>query len=132
MVDLDNDGAYDLVVRATSCMKGSPSDSLYVFPSDSHVLEQSSWQNLAPLLDTGNKFERTGGSYPLTAIPFSSGPTHAEARLSTVFTVHPFLLGEKAYLALTDRIGEWIVVAKYLGGERLEDLCYLKTNDTSK
>ena len=32
IVDLDNDGQLDLVVKATFCMKGAPSDSLYKFP----------------------------------------------------------------------------------------------------
>ena len=44
-MDLDNDGQEDLVVKATFCMKGAPSDSLYVFPADSTVLEQASWQD---------------------------------------------------------------------------------------
>jgi hypothetical protein len=60
MVDLDNDGTKDLVVRATFCMKGRPSDSLYMFPADSRVLEQVSWQDMAPLLATRNRFEHTG------------------------------------------------------------------------
>jgi hypothetical protein len=44
LLDLDNDGTKDLVIKTTFCMKGAPSDSLYVFPADSHVVEQLSWQ----------------------------------------------------------------------------------------
>ena len=47
--DVDHDGQADLVVKTTFCMQGSPSDSFYVFPADSAVLEQADWQNLAPL-----------------------------------------------------------------------------------
>jgi len=131
LVDLDNDGTKDLVVKATFCMMGAPSDSLYVFPADSPVLEQTSWQNMAPLHATGNRFERTGGSYPLTAIPMLIASGEAQATLRSVFTVHPFLVRGMAYVALTDGQGEWIVVAKYLGGERFDDQCYLRGSGKS-
>jgi hypothetical protein len=48
-VDLDNDGIKDLVVKTTFCMKGAPSDIFYMFPADSKVLAQASWQDMAPL-----------------------------------------------------------------------------------
>jgi hypothetical protein len=126
-VDLDNDGTKDLVVKTTFCMKGASSDSFYMFPADSKVLEQASWQDMAPLLATTDKFERTGGSYPLTTLPMSSESSKGGPALSTVFTVQPFIVGEKTYVALTDGRGEWTVIAKYLRGERLEDQCYLKS-----
>lgn len=69
MLDFDNYGQPDLVVKSTFCMKGSPSDSFYKFPADSTVLEQANWQDLSPLLATPDKFGRTGGAYPLTQIP---------------------------------------------------------------
>ena len=69
IVDLNNDGRLDLVIKTTFCMKGSPSDSFYMFPADGAVLEQANWQDLSPLLATSDKFERT-----------------------SVFTVQPFLL----------------------------------------
>ena len=127
-VDLDNDGTKDLVVKTTFCMKGAPSDSFYMFPADSNVLAQASWQDMASLLATTDKFERTGGSYPLTAFPMSSESSKEEPALSTVFTVQPFIVGEKTYVALTDGRGEWTVIAKYLRGERFEDLCYLRAS----
>jgi hypothetical protein len=61
MFDLDNDGQPDLVVKTTFCMRRSRSDSLYMFPADSAVLEQGNWQGLSPLLATPDKFERTDG-----------------------------------------------------------------------
>lgn len=127
LLDLDNNGTKDLVIRTTFCMKGAPSDSLYVFPADSHVLEQLSWQDMAPLLATHDKFERTGGSYPLTGLPMSSESSKGNPALSTVFTVHPFMLDNHRYVAMTDARGEWTVIANYLRGERFEDLCYLRT-----
>ena len=122
-MDLDNDGYEDLVVKATFCLKGSPSDSLYVFPADSTVLEQASWQDLSPLLATHNKFERTGGTYPLTALRIDKVPT--PPILKTSFSLQPFLIDDQSYLGLTDTRREWMVIAKYRGGERFEDLCYL-------
>jgi hypothetical protein len=123
MIDLDNDGRKDMVVKTTFCMKGSPSDSLYVFPADSRVLEDSSWQDLSPLLATHDKFERTGGIYPLTALPFDKG--QSSPALRTTFSVYPFILEGTTYVGLTDSRREWLLVAKYMGEERLEDLCYL-------
>lgn len=126
LIDLDGDGAKDLVVKTTFCMKGSPSDSFYVFPSDSNVLEQTSWQDMAPLLATSDKFERTGGTYPLAALPIAGSEKPAPV-LSNVFTLEPFVVDSKIYVALRDGRGEWIVVARYLRGGRFEDQCYFRT-----
>ena len=125
IIDLDNDGRADLVVKTTFCMKEYPSDSLYVFPADSKVLEEASWQDLSPLLATRDKFERTGGTYPLTSLRI--GNSQAPPALTTTFSLRPFLLDGTAYVALTDARREWLVIAKYRGGERFEDLCYLHT-----
>ena len=124
-MDLDNNGQEDLVVKATFCMKGVPSDSLYMFPADSTVLEEASWQDLSPLLATSHKFERTGGTYPLTALRIDKAP--ASPALTTSFSLQPFVLDGAAYVGLTDTRQEWIVIAKYRGSERFEDLCYLHT-----
>jgi hypothetical protein len=125
LIDLDNDGTKDLVVKTTFCMKGVPSDSFYSFPADSTVLEQASWQDLSPLLATADKFERTGGMYPLTSLRVESAAVPPP--LTTVFTVHPFILDGVAYLSVTDAKQDWMAIAKYLGGERFEDQCYLKS-----
>ena len=120
--DLNNDGQPDLGIKTTFCMKGGPSNSLYMFPADSTVLEQVNLQDLSPLLATPDRFERTGGIYPLTALPMENVPP----ALTTRFTIHPFMLGGVIYVSLTDARREWVVVAKYLRGERFEDLCYLR------
>lgn len=125
IIDLDNDGRADLLVKTTFCMKGEPSDSLYVFPAESSVLEETSWQDLSPLLSTHGKFERTGGIYPLTALRFDKGQT--TPALTTTFSIYPFILEGTTYVGLTDGKREWLVVAKYMGEGRLEDLCYLRS-----
>jgi hypothetical protein len=124
IMDLDNSGTKDLVVKTTFCMKGAPSDSMYVFPADSAVLEATSWQDMGPLLATDDKFERTGGTYPLVSLPIERSPI--PPALATLFTVHPFIQDSAAYVALTDAKREWLVVAKYRGGQQFEDQCYLR------
>lgn len=124
IMDLDNSGTKDLVVKTTFCMKGAPSDSLYVFPADSAVLERTSWQDMGPLLATDDKFERTGGTYPLVSLPIERSPIPPV--LATMFAAQPFVLDSMAYVALTDAKREWLVIAKYLGRERFDDQCYLK------
>lgn len=125
LFDIDNNGGVDVVVRTTFCMKGLPSDSLYIFPTDSPVLEQATWQDLSPLLATQNKFERTGMSYPLTGLPAESR-ARTGAALGTVFTLRPFRMNDQTYVSLTDSRAQWIVIAKYLQGEQFQDLCYLR------
>jgi hypothetical protein len=123
LFDVNNDGAQDLVVKTTFCMKGAPSDSLYIFPADSPVLEQASWQDLSPLLATPDKFERTGGTYTAASLPVKEG---GDPALSTLFTVHPFVLDGVTYVGMTDGRRQWMVIARYLGGERFDDQCYLR------
>lgn len=124
VMDLDNDGRLDLVVRATFCMKGAPSDSFYMFSAESDVLDRATWQDFTPLLTTLYKFERTGGTYPLTSLRIDiDGPPPA---LATLFTVHPFILDGVTFVGLTDRLREWMVIATYAGGERFDDRCYLR------
>jgi hypothetical protein len=123
LLDVDNDGQQELVVRTTFCMKGAPSDSLYVFPEDSAVLERMTWQDLSPLLATPDKFERTGGTYPLAAL---SVEKEAPPALTTLFSIQPFILDGATYVGLTDARREWMVIARYLRGDRFEDRCYLR------
>lgn len=122
LVDLNNDGHRDLVIRARFCMKGKPSDSLYLFPEDSPVLQQATWQDLAPLHATPDKFEQTGGTYPLRE--GSDGGNSAALR--TLFAIESFMLDGRAYVSLTSPPHEYVVIASYQGGDSFRDLCYLR------
>lgn len=120
--DVNNDGRDELVIKTTFCMKGAPSDSLYIFPADSPVLAEAQWQDLAPLLATGDKFERTGGTY-VSSLQVTEGA--APQPLAGVFRVTPFVFERAAYVAFTDARRKGMVIARYLGGERFDDECYL-------
>jgi len=125
IMDLNNDGRDDLVVKTTFCMTGMPSDSFYVFPAASQVLNEVSWQDMSLLVSTQDKFERTGGTYPLTTLPMEQrGETFL---LSGTFSIQPFRLDGVSYIAVTDNRREWMVITKYHGGERFEDQCYLRS-----
>ena len=120
-LDLNNDGSQDLVIRSRFCMKGKPSDSLYVFPEDSAVLQQATWQDLAPLHATSDKFERTGGMYRL-----QDGARLESAELRNLFTIEPFVMEGRTYVSLTSPPYEYVVIATYQGGDSFRDLCYLR------
>ena len=106
-------------------MKGSPSDSFYMFPADSAVLEQANWQDLSPLLATSDKFEKTDGAYPMTQLSAEDRGV-SRTPLAGVCTVQPFMLDGSAYVSLTDGRAERMVIALYQGGGRFEDRCYLR------
>lgn len=125
IMDVNNDGRDDLVVKTTFCMKGVPSDSFYVFPAASQVLEEVSWQDMSRLVMSQDKFERTGGTYPLNALPMEQ--TAQSSALAGVFSIQPFRIDGVSYIGLTDARREWMVITKYRGGERLEDQCYLRS-----
>jgi hypothetical protein len=86
------------------------------------VLEQATWQDLSPLLATPDRFERTGGTYPLVSLEAERGLPP----LTTSFSIQPVILDRVAYISLTDGRREWMVIAKYARGERFEDQCYVK------
>ncbi|MGE3154290.1 MAG: hypothetical protein AB7G48_16475 [Nitrospiraceae bacterium] len=127
LVDLNNDGRRDLVIRARFCMKGKPSDSLYVFPEDSPVLQEATWQDLTPLHATPDKFERTGGVYPLS----EGAGGGASAALHTLFTIEPFEVDGRTYVGLTSPPYDDVVIATYQAGDAFRDLCYLRRRQSS-
>ncbi len=130
IVDLNNDGKRELVVKTSFCLRSQTSDSLYIFPADSNVLEKASWGDMKLLFDTPNKFHRTGDVYSLTELNLASNERGHEA-IGGVFIIQPFLWGNVAYISMTDLHQEWIVIAKYLQGEELQDICYFRGKSLS-
>ncbi len=121
--DLDHDGREDLVIRSCFCMRGLPSDNLYVFLSDGAVLEQATRQDLSPLPATAEKFERTGGISRLKELLAEDVRRNA-APPAGIFTLRPFIIDQISHVSLTEIRRAWIVVAKYQQRGRLQDLCY--------
>ena len=121
-VDLRRDGIDDLVIRTRFCMKGKPSDSLYVFPADSDVLARASWQDLGPLHETQDKIEHTGGVYVLSKLMGAKQPVE----LRGVFALDVVRVDEQALVALTAPPFHWVVVGRLRGTGALDDVCYLK------
>lgn len=119
--DLLDAGRPSLLIRSRFCMRGKPSDSLYVFPGESDVLTRTTWQDLGPLHETLDKFERTGGVYPLTHLSAAQG----RAELRELFVVEVVGVGTRAYVALSAPPFEWIVVGRYSGRGAIQDICYL-------
>lgn len=121
-LDLGGDGRPDLVVRSRFCMRGKPSDSLYVFPAGSDVLTRMTWQNLAPLHETNDKIERTGGRYVMAGVPARFG----SASLNDVYALDVIGLQGKAYVAMSAPPFEWFVLARFIGQGTLDDVCVLR------
>lgn len=52
-----------------------------------------------------------------------------EIVVNVTASLQPFLLDGRAYIGLTDARREWLVIAKYRGGEGFEDVCYLHSTN---
>jgi hypothetical protein len=55
-------------------------------------------------------------------------PDQGQPTLKTVFTVLPFVVGERTYIALMDGRGEWMAITRFVGGERFDDQCYFSSD----
>ena len=121
LADLDHDGWLDRVVRSRFCMRGRPSESLYVFPSESDVLSRATWQDLGPLHDARYKIERTGGVYILQKHPGGDQPIE----LREVFSIDVVQVGGKALVVLSAPPFDWVVVGRLRASGVLDDVCYL-------
>ncbi len=67
-IDINNDGADDLVIKASFCVKGQPIDSLYIFPPTSDVIKKMTWQNMRALFETTNKIDSSGHAHLLSEL----------------------------------------------------------------
>ena len=123
--DIDGDGKQNLVIKRSACLRGNPSDSFFVFPSDSDVAERlkPGPGGLDPLFDTPDKFSMTGHVYKLTELPLDQTEGIAQG-IGGGFVIQPFIWDKKTYLSMTDLHQEWIVINQYQGEDRFKDLCY--------
>lgn len=121
--DINNDGTNDLVLRDRHCLQDVLNDSLYIFPADSQAAELITNPDAQVLASTKNKINFTGDVYYLRKGPKTKTGQLAAA-IGGVLELQPFRKGQAFYISMTDLPQEWIVIAKYLHEEELEDICY--------
>ena len=152
--DIDNDGADELVFKVVSYLNGIPGENLYIFPPNSDLLIK--WKSLVnpsfgpvpkELFDTRNKFNPQ--KYPLKDLPqpfekalmddarkqladsIKGNIKDVDLRpfITRSFILEPFDFDKITYVSLTDLISNWIVVAKYIQTDEMEDFCYFYNPD---
>jgi len=141
LLDINNDGKEDLVIRSRGCLRSQLTDSIYVFPPDSDVISKlKPGKGGLAALDTVNKIELSGHGYDLKKLPKSMKEKvlkdirgqlpesqkgiDLKPGIGGVLVLQPFVWGKTTYTSMTDLHQEWIVIVKYLQGETLEDRCY--------
>jgi hypothetical protein len=154
VLDIDNDGKKDLVVKVTGFMHSKLTDSLHIFPPDSDVLSKlrPGPGGLGPLYVTPDKIDFSERGYVLKdlpspireklmadlkkqlAEPLKKGLIKAE-NLDPAMTggpgsvLQPFVWKNTVYINMTNLHQEWIVLSKYKSGGRLVDICYFHGPD---
>jgi uncharacterized protein YecT (DUF1311 family) len=118
--DINNDGKNELVLKSTRGFHGIESDTLYIFPADSDVFSKlkPGAGGLKVLFDNPNRFFSQDGYH------FKELPNSREASVDVYFITHPFIWAGTSYISLTDITPQWVVIAKYLKAEELQDVCY--------
>ena len=48
----------------------------------------------------------------------------SKANIGPSFVLQPFIWHRTAYISISDRIAEWIVIGKYKQAEEVQDICY--------
>jgi hypothetical protein len=127
--DIDNDGTDELVVRKywpTDDIGNEFVSEIYVYPKGSTVLEtyeqRMPWKEFD--FETPNRIVLK--EYRLAALPSPS------PMLRGRMYVGPFRFNGAIYISLTGVDKRWIVIAKYVGRDSLQDICYFRdTRDTS-
>lgn len=121
--DINNDGTDELVIRRRHCFQSQLTDLLYVFSQDSNVVELLKDPASQVLASTPNTLDAM--NYELKKW---SGVKAGELLpgIGPILTLEPFKFGQTFYVSLTDLRQEFIVIAKYLGGEELDHVCYFR------
>ena len=149
--DINNDDNNELVIKWSGCLRDQLTDRIYIFPTDNDVLSKlkPGPGGLKPLFNTRDKLElsgKAGQRYVLKELPIPMREKLMEeikkqmsellkkglikeddlepAGIGGVLSLQPFIWKETTYISMTDLHQEWIVIAKYLQRETLEDICY--------
>jgi hypothetical protein len=143
LFDINNDGKDELVIKTSHCLRDQLTDSLYIFPPNSKVLQDLKEPSSHPFDTVPDKLEfvgKGGFEYDLKELPESEKEKLLEDIRKTlpksmkgldlkpgiggVLVIQPFQIGKTIYISMTDLHQEWIVVGKYKQADTLEDLCY--------
>lgn len=157
LLDINNDGKKELVVKDSGFMHSLITDRLFIFPPSSDVLStlRSGPGGLGPLYSTPNKLDFVERGYALKDLPIPirkqllkalkkqlSEPLRKgllkEENLVPASTggpgsvLQPFVWKNTAYIIVTNLHQEWIAISKYISGSTLEDICYFYGPDRIK
>ncbi len=120
--DINNDGKQELVLRTTQGFHGIHTDTFYIFPESSDILTRIKRGpgGLKPMLETPNwLFSSEHPTYELKDLP-----SPLVGSLDVYYVLEPFVFNGTTYISMTDAGPSWIVIAKYLERERMQDICY--------
>lgn len=118
--DINNDGRNELVFRTTTGFHGINTDSYFIFPEHSDISSKLSAGpgGLGALYQANDRIEG-GEGYELND---SESPIRAS--LDPYVVLQPFAINGTIYISMTDVRPQWIVIAKYLNANKLQDICY--------
>lgn len=121
--DINNDETDELVVkkyRAVGKMGMEFSSEIYIYPKGSTVIEDYQGRKPWEEFDYATPNRISLSEYRLTALP-SPHPV-----LEGPIYVGPFRFGGSIFVSLTSIYESWIVISKYMGGDKLQDICYFR------
>ncbi|BFU91118.1 MAG: hypothetical protein NTAFB01_23050 [Nitrospira sp.] len=121
--DINNDGTDELVIRRRHCFQSQLTDRLYIFPSNSNAAELLKDPNSRVLDTTPNHLEAM--TYDFKKWPGTKSGDLVPDLYRTI-TLEPFQFGQTFYVSMTDLRQELVAIAKYLGGEDRDDVCYFQ------
>lgn len=131
LFDLNNDGVQDFVVRYKGNLSGMRADGLYIF--DRSVESRTNALAFKELFGSNNQIALAGWSYNLSA--------PLVGRAESLWLLSPFIYHGVSYVYMQSPYkkeeaigGDFVVVAKYIGGKfdvremtgKMEDICYIE------
>lgn len=120
--DINNDRTDELVIRTRHCYKDQLTDSLYVFPFNSNAVKL--FKEHSPQV-----WDAAIGSIDFQTYELKKMPGVGDSALFPSISrsiLESFKFGQTFYVSMTDLRQEFIVIAKYLRDEEIDDVCYFR------
>ena len=143
--DINNDNTVEIVVKTqTSVTSGGEGDSIYVFGKDRSWIFREKYFDARYISNSIGSFG-TRSTYELKELaPGRLKKTSPEDfrdpyyYVLRTFRLYPFRFNDVTYISMENKevmkidIKKWVVILKYLSGNKTEDICYmLKIRDCS-